>query len=250
MLKAIAERLCLTVVNIFFPPLAVFMVTGASMDVIMNCILFLLAVLPSHIHGFYISWTYFFRRRKVSFSCYQKVNLSITVSLMMHSQAKKGRYPGGSKPFIYSEKVINGGLSNQEVRELWEQEHGSEKRSEKRQSSKRRGSQRHRPASRPLGRQSSTQYHGPSHGVQRTGSHHHTTGVARAGSPMSAISHHGGAVHRTSGHANARSQHPPVALHTSSGYGMPRSNSRNRQGNYTGATNSPITPQSARSIWA
>jgi len=81
----------------------------------MNCLLFLLAVIPSHIHGFYISWTYFFRRRKVLL----EVALGSRGHKLTSIQAKKGKYPGGPKPFIYSQKVVNGGLSNAEVKELW-----------------------------------------------------------------------------------------------------------------------------------
>ena len=66
MFRSLIYRLSLTVINIFFPPLAVLIITGPGLDVIVNCLLFLLAVLPSHIHGFYLSWTYFSRIRKVA----------------------------------------------------------------------------------------------------------------------------------------------------------------------------------------
>jgi uncharacterized membrane protein YqaE (UPF0057 family) len=82
--------------NIFFPPLAVFLLTGAREDLFINSMLFLLAVLPSHVHGFYISWTYFSRKRRI----------------------RKGAYPGKRRPMIYSEKVQNGGASSSEVRSL------------------------------------------------------------------------------------------------------------------------------------
>lgn len=59
-------RIFLTIVNIFFPPLSVMMLTGAGMDCLVNSLLFLCGVLPSHVHGFYISCTYFHRRHKVS----------------------------------------------------------------------------------------------------------------------------------------------------------------------------------------
>lgn len=58
--------------------------------------LFLLAIIPSHVHGFYISWTYFGRKRKV----------------------RKGQYPGPWRSFIYSEKVQYGGASRSEVEML------------------------------------------------------------------------------------------------------------------------------------
>jgi hypothetical protein len=35
------------------------------MDCLLNCCFFVLAVIPSHIHGFWISCTYFHRRSKV-----------------------------------------------------------------------------------------------------------------------------------------------------------------------------------------
>lgn len=54
-------------------------------------------MLPGHIHAFYITCTYFSRKRKV----------------------RKGRYPGGRKAGIYSENVWNGGASNEKVKELW-----------------------------------------------------------------------------------------------------------------------------------
>lgn len=41
-------------VNIFFPPLAVMMMTGLGADTLLNSLLFLCAVIPSHVHGFYI----------------------------------------------------------------------------------------------------------------------------------------------------------------------------------------------------
>ena len=40
--------------NIFFPPLAVLMMTGPGADTLWNSVLFLLAIIPSHVHGFYI----------------------------------------------------------------------------------------------------------------------------------------------------------------------------------------------------
>jgi hypothetical protein len=32
---------------------------------------------------------------------------------------RKGRWPGGKKSFIYSQRVINGGASDERVRVLW-----------------------------------------------------------------------------------------------------------------------------------
>jgi uncharacterized membrane protein YqaE (UPF0057 family) len=78
------------------PPISVMLVAGPGMDCILNSIFFIAGVIPGHIHGFYITCTYFHRKRKV----------------------KKGRYPGGRKTFIFSEQVWNGGASNQHVRDL------------------------------------------------------------------------------------------------------------------------------------
>ena len=54
-----------------------------------------------HLHGFYITLTYFQRRSRV----------------------RHGRYPGPEKPLIFSTEVNNGGASNAEVDELWRREH-------------------------------------------------------------------------------------------------------------------------------
>ena len=51
-------RILLTMVNIFFPPLAVMMLTGLGADTALNCLLFLCAVIPSHVHGFYIRFVF------------------------------------------------------------------------------------------------------------------------------------------------------------------------------------------------
>lgn len=127
---AICYRIFITLTNIFFPPLAVIFLTGFGLDTFINAfvslpspmpyisfppmppqkqnknikkinnqatsLLFLAAIIPSHIHGFYLSCTYFHRRRKV----------------------RKGRYPGGPKPLIYSENVLFGGARWDEVQQL------------------------------------------------------------------------------------------------------------------------------------
>ncbi|ROW00313.1 hypothetical protein VMCG_07214 [Cytospora schulzeri] len=96
-MRIFLERCTLTLVNIFLPPLSVMLVAGVGMDALMNTLWFLCGVIPGHIHGFYITWTYFSRKKKV----------------------KKGRYPGGPKPFIYSKRVINGDASDERTRQLW-----------------------------------------------------------------------------------------------------------------------------------
>ena len=70
------------------------------MDCLINTLFFIAGVIPGHIHGFYISCTYFHRKHKV----------------------RKGRYPGGRKSGIYSQEVWNGGASNEHVRELYERQ--------------------------------------------------------------------------------------------------------------------------------
>lgn len=96
-MRIFLERCTLTLVNIFLPPLSVMLVAGVGMDALMNTLLFLCGVIPGHVHGFYITWTYFSRKKKV----------------------RKGRYPGGPKPLIYSKRVINGDASDERVRQLW-----------------------------------------------------------------------------------------------------------------------------------
>nr|OQO26825.1 hypothetical protein B0A51_06486 [Rachicladosporium sp. CCFEE 5018] len=109
-MRALAYRVVITIINIFFPPLAVMMLAGLHWDCMFNCLLFLAAIIPSHVHGFYVSCTYFHRRGKV----------------------KKGRYPGGPKSLIHSPHVLNGGASNAEVERLCRQESGLKRRSSSR----------------------------------------------------------------------------------------------------------------------
>jgi len=90
------KRVIIALLNIFFPPLAVALLCGPNEDLIFNCLLFLLAVIPSHIHGFYISLTYFNRKRKV----------------------RRGVYPGKPRSGIWSEKVNTGGVGRREVERL------------------------------------------------------------------------------------------------------------------------------------
>lgn len=90
------KRVIIALLNIIFPPLAVLLLCGPNMDFIFNCLLFLLAVIPSHVHGFYISLTYFNRKRKV----------------------RRGVYPGPARSGIWSEKVNTGGVGRREVERL------------------------------------------------------------------------------------------------------------------------------------
>jgi hypothetical protein len=78
------------------------MLTGLGHDTLMNSLLFLAGVLPSHVHGFYVSCTWFHRRK----------------------MARKGRYPGGPIGLIHSKNLLNGGLSSAEVEKRWRMENG------------------------------------------------------------------------------------------------------------------------------
>lgn len=99
-MRIFLERLTLTLVNMFLPPLSVMLVAGVGMDALVNTLWFLCGVIPGHVHGFYVTWTYFSRKKKV----------------------RNGRYPGGPKPFIYSRRVVNGDASDERIRQLWRAE--------------------------------------------------------------------------------------------------------------------------------
>lgn len=92
------KRIIITLCNIFFPPLAVGLLTGfTSRDTLLNACLFLLAIIPSHIHGFYISAVYFTRKRRV----------------------RNGKWPGKPrKTGVWSEKVLTGGAGWERAAEL------------------------------------------------------------------------------------------------------------------------------------
>jgi hypothetical protein len=93
------------------------MLTGLGHDTLVNSILFVAGVFPSHLHCWYLSCTYFHRRRK----------------------ARKGKYPGGQRALIASKSVLNGGLSSAECERRWWAENGGkvEKGRISRRSSKR-----------------------------------------------------------------------------------------------------------------
>ncbi|KFA56470.1 hypothetical protein S40293_01125 [Stachybotrys chartarum IBT 40293] len=86
-------RIVVFLLGLFFPPLSVYLLCGAGMDLLVNCIFFLLAVIPANIHGMYISSTYFHRQGKV----------------------RNGRLPGKQRGGIYSKNVQNGGASKREL---------------------------------------------------------------------------------------------------------------------------------------
>lgn len=99
-LNQLNEASQLTITHPTVPPLSVMLVAGVGMDALVNTLWFLCGVIPGHVHGFYVTWTYFSRKKKV----------------------RKGRYPGGPKPFIYSRRVVNGDASDERVRQLWRAE--------------------------------------------------------------------------------------------------------------------------------
>ena len=109
------------------PPITVCLLTGPEIDTIISCFLFLCGVIPSHIHGFYLSCTYFHRRKK----------------------ARKGRYPGPPCTFIYDHRVWNGGLSDAEVeyRRTKEQRERQRRNDEKSSVARRRNSMREKRSS-------------------------------------------------------------------------------------------------------
>jgi uncharacterized membrane protein YqaE (UPF0057 family) len=84
----LAKQITICIFNLLFPPLAVGLLTGfTSRDTLINCLLFLLAVIPAHVHGFMISMTYFHRKRKV----------------------RQGKFPGTAPSYTKNEKVVTGG---------------------------------------------------------------------------------------------------------------------------------------------
>jgi uncharacterized membrane protein YqaE (UPF0057 family) len=99
----LVKRMIVCIFNILFPPFAVASLTGVtSRDTFINSCLFLLAVIPSHVHGFMISMIYFSRKRKV----------------------RKNKFPGEEHAFIYSEKVLTGGAGWTQYDELRRAERG------------------------------------------------------------------------------------------------------------------------------
>ena len=103
------------------PPLTVCILCGPSLDCLINCCLFLCGVIPSHLHGFYISCTYFNRKRKV----------------------RKGKWPGPRRGGIYSENVQNGGVTRDRVKVLREDEEVKRLERLERRVSKRGSMKRH-----------------------------------------------------------------------------------------------------------
>lgn len=115
-------RLSLMFLNVFFPPLSVLIMCGADMTFVVNVLLWLCAIIPSHVHGFYVSCVYFHRRRKVS---RKRPSRALP---RLQKQVRKGRYPGGSKALIYSDHVLNGGANQTLVDRLYWAEKGDARR--------------------------------------------------------------------------------------------------------------------------
>ncbi|RVX72608.1 hypothetical protein B0A52_04004 [Exophiala mesophila] len=111
------KRISIALLNILFPPFAVMLICGPNADLLINSLLFLLAVFPSHIHGFYISMTYFNRKRK----------------------ARSGIYPGRRRRGITSEKVNTGGVGWKEAEKLRVQMEGDRKLRKKEKKAKTQG---------------------------------------------------------------------------------------------------------------
>lgn len=58
-------RIYIMILNLIFPPVAVMLLTGiGSPETVLNTCLFLLAVIPSHVHGFIVSWNHFREKDK------------------------------------------------------------------------------------------------------------------------------------------------------------------------------------------
>lgn len=82
----------LTIVNILFPPAAVYALCGIGLDLALNCVFFILAIIPSHIHGFYITCTYFHRRRKVRKNAFRELASQLT-----YGRSKRANTPVARK---------------------------------------------------------------------------------------------------------------------------------------------------------
>ncbi|KAL3430696.1 hypothetical protein BDV09DRAFT_14920 [Aspergillus tetrazonus] len=57
-----ASMLCLIILTIFIPPLGVFLISGCSVDFLINIMLTILGYLPGHIHAFYLEYVYYKNR--------------------------------------------------------------------------------------------------------------------------------------------------------------------------------------------
>ncbi|GAB1314374.1 Plasma membrane proteolipid 3 [Madurella fahalii] len=78
----------LALICLFFPPLAVGIMAGCGVDLLINLFLTIWLWFPGVLHAFYLLWVYYDRRERV----------------------KMGSRPIERAPFVYSEKVQNGGF--------------------------------------------------------------------------------------------------------------------------------------------
>ncbi|EHA28504.1 plasma membrane proteolipid 3 [Aspergillus awamori] len=56
------SMLCLILITLFIPPLGVFMISGCSVDLLINILLTILGYLPGHVHAFYLEYVYYANR--------------------------------------------------------------------------------------------------------------------------------------------------------------------------------------------
>ncbi|PWY74757.1 hypothetical protein BO83DRAFT_14682 [Aspergillus eucalypticola CBS 122712] len=79
------SMLCLILITLFIPPLGVFMISGCSVDLLINILLTILGYLPGHVHAFYLEYVYYANRN-----------------------AGSGEAPRRA-PGVYSERIQRGG---------------------------------------------------------------------------------------------------------------------------------------------
>ncbi|KAI9369497.1 hypothetical protein BJX61DRAFT_536372 [Aspergillus egyptiacus] len=61
-----ASMLCLIIITLFIPPLGVFLISGCSVDFLINILLTILGYLPGHIHAFYLEYVYYQNRNAMA----------------------------------------------------------------------------------------------------------------------------------------------------------------------------------------
>ncbi|KAL3491262.1 hypothetical protein BJX62DRAFT_237337 [Aspergillus germanicus] len=61
-----ASMLCLIILTLFIPPLGVFLISGCSVDFLINILLTILGYLPGHIHAFYLEYVYYKNRQAMT----------------------------------------------------------------------------------------------------------------------------------------------------------------------------------------
>ncbi|PYH96110.1 hypothetical protein BO71DRAFT_448843 [Aspergillus ellipticus CBS 707.79] len=81
-MAATGPMICLILITLFIPPLGVFLISGCSVDFLINICLTLLGYLPGHIHAFYLEYVYY------------------------HNKTSETPRRGAG---VYSERIYNGG---------------------------------------------------------------------------------------------------------------------------------------------